>query len=66
MEGGVLNSAGGWGAASQPTGRRRDPVNRTTRRIPDGELTRGRERLDGEKKSELLPAGNLLDMTKSV
>lgn len=66
MEEGVLNSAGGRGnglAACRP---RRDPVNRPTRRIPGGELTRGRERLDGEKKSELLPAGNLLDVTKSV
>lgn len=39
-------------------------VNRSMQKIPGRELTRGRECLDGEKKLEPLPAGNLLDMTK--
>lgn len=30
------------------------------------ELTRGKQRLDCKKELELLPAGSLLDMTKSV
>lgn len=58
---GVLDSEGGRG--SQADG---NTANRGMQKSPGRELTRGRECLDGEKKLELLPAGNLLDTTKSV
>lgn len=66
MEEGVLNSEGGQRRLDSPWDAKGNTVNRSMQKIPGRELTRGRECLDGEKKLELLPAGNLLDMTKSV
>lgn len=66
MGGGGLNSEGGQGRFPSPRDANGNTVNRSMQKIPGRELTRGSECLDGEKKLELLSAGNLLDMTKSV
>ena len=66
MEKGVLNPDGGQRRLHSLQDANRNTVNRNMQKIPGRDLTRGRECLDGKKKLELLPAGNLLDMTKSV
>lgn len=65
MEEGALNAVGRGRPRSLPEADG-NTANRSMQRIPARELTRGRDCLDGEKKLELLPAGNLLDTTKSV
>lgn len=63
---GALDSEGGRGRLHSLPEADGNTTNRSMQKSPGRELTRGRECLDGEKKLELLPAGNLLDMTKSV